>query len=388
MKIAWFHGHMLHTNSGGTRFVVDYATGLKRLFNHEVSVFCDCASKEVVERLSAGQVSVIQTDHISTHRPLYWLTLFWRNARKRKHLRHHLESTFDCIISSLFPMNVLIADFDVPKVQMCYEPFAFFYDAEFLKTFTVPQQLFFKLMKMFYEKGDKVAAAKMDQILTVNKTNLPKIEAIYGRSAIPVYAGIDPRSHPRASSDEIAGIRAKHPGSPLLFHSTDLTGIKGTYPLLKTIKLLLPDFPNLKLLVTVYLDLPGGIARLRKRIMKTGLADHVEYLGCLPKEQLPLYYCAVDFVCQPSLNQPASWPLKEAMLCGTPIIGGAESEEVDGKNGVSINVADPEQSAIVLRNLFTRGRSWFSIDIEELKATYSIDVCLGQFNSVLESVCK
>lgn len=387
MKIAWFHGNMQHTHSGGTRFVIDYSIGLKELFQHEITVFCDRASGEVVSQLKVMDIPVIETDWTSTNNPFYWLTLPWRNFRKRRKL-NYLEKEYDCIINSLFPMNVLVAGFRIPKVQMCYEPFAFFYDPGFLKNFTIPQQLFFRVMKVFYERSDKAAVAQMDSILTVNRTNLPKIEAIYGRTAVPVYAGIDPRVYHRASTSEITRVRERHPGNPLLFHSTDLTGIKGTYPLLETIKRLVPDVPGIKLLITVYLDLPDGIARLKKRIAEMGLEANVEYLGCLPKEELPLYYSAVDFACQPSLNQPANWPLKEAMLCGTPIIGGAESEEVNERNGAKINVSDSEESAQILKDLFAKNRSEFVIDVEWLKRNYSIDACLAQFNDVLESTCK
>lgn len=387
MKIAWFHGNMQHTNSGGTRFVIDYAIGLKQHFNHEVTVFCDQASSQVVSSLENAGVTVVVTDTTSTNNPFYWLTLPWRNRRKRRKLAY-VEREFACVVNSLFPMNLLVAGFNVPKVQMCYEPFAFFYDPGFLKNFTVPQQLFFRVMKVLYERADKSAVAKMGRILTVNKTNLPKIEAIYGRSATAVYAGIDSKVYHRAAPEEIARIREQHLGAPLLFHSTDLTGIKGTYPLLETIKQLLPDHPAIKLLVTVYLDLPDGIARLKKRIDEMGLQANVEYLGCLPKEQLPLYYSAVDFVCQPSLNQPANWPLKEAMLCGTPIIGGIESEEVDGSNGTRIDVSDPVRSTETLKALFARDRSSFIIDVEELNRQYSIESCLAKFNDMVMSVCK
>lgn len=382
MKIAWFHGNMQHTNSGGTRFVVDYSIGLKQLFNHDLTVFCDQASTEVASRLRDAGISVVETDRTSTNNPFYWLTLPWRNKCKRKMLGY-VEKEFDCIINSLFPMNVLVAEFNVPKVQMCYEPYAFFYDPGFLKNFTIPQQLFFRVMKLFYERADKAAVAKMEKLLTVNKTNLPKMETIYGRVATPVYAGIDTCTYHRASEEEITRIRGKFPGTPLLFHGTDLTGIKGTYPLLKIIKLLIADYPCIKLLVVVYLDLPDGIGRLKKKIKELGLESNVEYLSCLSRTQLPIYYSAVDFICQPSLNQPANWMLKEALMCGTPIIGGVESEEVTELNGTWIDVSKIVKSAETLRELFTRDRSSFVIDIEELNREYSFDACLAQFNDVV-----
>jgi glycosyltransferase involved in cell wall biosynthesis len=382
MRIAWFHSHLLNTNSGGTRFVIDYAIGVKQKFNHQVTIFCDCASDEVNSRFKDAGISLIELDKYSTNNFFYWLTLNQRIRKKQKQLVN-IEKDFDSIINSLFPMNMLVADFKIRKIQMCYEPFAFFYDPGFLKTFTVLQQFFFRLMKIFYSRNDKAAVKKMDKVLTLNKTNLPKIKNVYGRSAIPVYAGIDPKVYHRASNDEIIEIRKKHPGKPLLFHSSDLSGIKGTFPLLEIIKLLCSKYPGIKLLVTVYVDVPDGINRLKKRIQQLGLESNVEYLGCLPKEKLPLFYSSVDFVCQPSLNQPANWPLKEAMLCETPIIGGEESEEANEMNGAKINVLDPVRSAEILDKLFSIERSKFVIDKEALVRDYSIDSCLSFFNEMI-----
>ncbi len=385
MKIAWFHSHLLNTNSGGTRFVIDYAIGLKQLFNHDITIFCDCANTETLSYFMNAGITVIQIDRFSTNNFFYWLTLPWRNNWKRKKLQY-IELEFDRIVNSMFPMNMIISNFNIPKIQMCYEPFAFFYDEGFLKSFTFQQQLFFRLMKLLYQGYDKAAFTKMDRILTLNKTNLSKIEAVYGRSATPVYAGIDPKIYHRAPTNEINRIRKMHPGKPLLFHSTDLSGIKGTYPLLDIIKHLLPEFPEIKLLVTVYVDIPAGINKLNKYILEMGLESNVEYLGCLQKELLPIYYSSVDFVCQPGLNQPANWPLKEAMLCGTPIIGGVESEEVDTYNGTKINVNEIKKSVIILSKIFAKDRTKFSIDIEGLKQSYSIDNCLGLFNDLVTKV--
>lgn len=382
MRIAWFHSHLLNTNSGGTRFVIEYAIGLHQKFNHQVTIFCDCASSEVASRLKENGVSLIELDKYSTNNFKYWLTLDKRIRKKQNQLQY-VEKNFDCIVNSLFPMNVLVADFTIPKIQMCYEPFAFFYDRGFLKTFTIAQQLFFRLMKIFYSRGDKAAVKKMDKVLTLNKTNLPKIKNVYGRIATPVYAGIDPNVYHRASNVEIMEIKKRHSGTPLLFHSSDLSGIKGTFPLLEVIRLLLPKYPKIKLLITVYVDVPDAISRLKTKIQELGLESNVEYLGCLAKEQLPLYYSSVDFVCQPSLNQPANWPLKEAMLCETPIIGGEESEEVTELNGAKINVLDAVRSAEILDRLFSTDRSKFIIDKEGLKRDYSIDSCLSLFNEII-----
>jgi len=385
MRIAWFHGNMLHTNSGGTRFVVDYTVGLKHLFGHEVTVFCDCASAEIRLQLQEYGIPIVEMDQFSTNHPIYWLTLPVRILKKRKRLRH-VSKEFDCIVCSLFPMNLLVSKFSIPKVQMCYEPFAFFYDKRFMKNYTVVERLFFKVMTLLYSRWDKAAVREMSQVLTVNKTNLSKIRAIYGVDAMPVYAGIDPQVYKRASDQQISILREKYPGHPLLFHSTDLTGIKGTYPLLNIIKAVSKQFPSIKLLVTIYVNLPAGIQRFKNRVSEMKLEQYVEYLGCLPKEELPLYYSAVDFVCQPSINQPANWPLKEAQLCRTPIIGGIECEEVEDANGVRIDVTNLDESVRILIELFSKDRSLFKIDAEGLIRLYSIKTCLAKMNDIVTMV--
>lgn len=384
MEIAWFHSHLMNTNSGGTRFVIDYASGLAERFGHSVTLYCDIASKESVETLAASGVKVIQLDTASTNSPIYWLTLFLRIMRKRKKLEKTV-SRYDALISSMFPMNWLTAGFDAPKIQMCYEPFAFFYDKGFLQNFKLHHRLFFKVMKLFYQSYDKDSTLNAGRLLTVNKTNIPKIESEYGILPDVVYAGIDTRMYHRASQAEINAIRKKYAGSPILFHSTDLTGIKGTFPLLEVIAMLVKnDFPKLKLLITVYVSNPDGIRKLQACITRLGLDENVEYIGCLPKNELPLYYSAVDFVCQPSINQPANWPLKEALLCGTPIIGGAESEEAQHLvNGAKIDLRNPDDSYEKLKMLFSPDRS-FQIDNTALLADYSFNGCLDKFNRIIK----
>jgi glycosyltransferase involved in cell wall biosynthesis len=209
----------------------------------------------------------------------------------------------------------------------------------------------------------------------------------------PLYAGIDTELYKRAPAEEIAELRKKHPGFPLLFHSTDLTGIKGSYPLLEVINELRNSHPEIKLLFTVYVNDPVGTEKFLKRISELDLRKNVEFLGCLPKEKLPLYYSAVDFVCQPSINQPANWPLKESLLCGTPIIAGIESEEIrDFVNGCRIEVRDKNASAAKLCDLIARrGELNLEGSVAELLRDFSRTSCVAQLNRIIEEMyenCK
>lgn len=389
MRIAWFHSHLLNANSGGTRFVLDYSEGLHRYHGHEVTLFCDIASAETRGQMAERGLKLVELDTVSTNSPRYWLTLPLRLKNKRAVLAQTI-SEYDFIINSMFPMNWLTADLALPKLQMCYEPFAFFYDLGFLQNFKLHQRLFFRMMKLLYAGQDRIATRKMPRVLTINQTNIPKLREEYGLDATAVYAGIDTDLYHRADAAAIAEIRAKHSGQPLLFHSTDLTGIKGSYPLLEVIAALRNDYPHIKLLFTVYVNDPVGTEKFLYRIKELNLSGNVEFLGCLPRRQLPLYYSAVDFVCQPSVNQPANWPLKEAMLCGTPIIAGAESEEAeDFVNGVKVDIRSGAAAAIKIKALFNRrGELSLTASIDNLLANYSRESCIAQLNNIIGEVYR
>ena len=75
MRIAWFHSHLLHVNSGGTRFVLDYTEALQRNHGHQITLFCDVASREAVAQVEQAGMKLVQLDRESTNSPTYWLTL-------------------------------------------------------------------------------------------------------------------------------------------------------------------------------------------------------------------------------------------------------------------------------------------------------------------------
>lgn len=387
MRIAWFHSHLLHAHSGGTRFVLDYAGALHTRHGHAVTILCDTAGDPARQRCREMGMDLVELDTCSTNAPRYWLTLWRRIARKKARLTSLLAG-HDLVISSMFPMNWLTADVAMPRLQICYEPFAFFYDRVFLQNFRVHERAFFRLMARIYARHDQDATRHMSRVLTISHTNVPRLKATYGVDATPIYAGIDTVLFSRADDATIAAIRQRHPGQPLLIHGTDLTGIKGSYPLLEVLADLVPTHPAIRLLVTIYVDDPAGTAMFQERIAELGLGGHVDILGCLPREQLPAYYSAVDFVCQPSIRQPASWPLREAMLCGTPIIAGAESEEaVDFVNGIQVDIRDRTSAVAKFAAVFAR-REALTVDpsAAELRSHHSWEASVERLNHILEDV--
>ena len=94
----------------------------------------------------------------------------------------------------------------------------------------------------------------------------------------------------------------------------------------------------------------------------------------------------MDFVCQPSLNQPANWPLKEALLCETPIIGGIESEEVvDFVNGVKVNIKNSAESANKIIELIKKRDQLDTLAYwkESMSKQYSKYLFIEKLNSIL-----
>ena len=101
----------------------------------------------------------------------------------------------------------------------------------------------------------------------------------------------------------------------------------------------------------------------------------------------------MDFVCQPSINQPANWPLKESLLCGTPIIAGIESEEVrEFINGCRIEVRNTNAAVVKLLSLFQQ-RNQLNLDesIAELLKDYSRKSCVALLDRIIKDIyenCK
>ncbi len=327
---------------------------------------------------------LVTLDTSSTNSPLYWLTLAPRVAMKRRRLQGEIAS-YDMAITSMFPMNWVIESLQIPKIQVCYEPFAFFYDSRFKSSLRIHERLFFALTSVLYARFDRRSTRSIDRAVTVNETNVAKIKATYGVEARVVYAGVETSKFSKSRSHEVAALRARYSSEPLLLHSTDLSGTKGTVPLLSIFKRLLATFPRARLLITVYVQNAARLRELEQRIVKLGLDASVEILGCLPREALPLYYNAVDIVCQPSLDQPASWPLRESLMCGTSIVGGMQSEEVvEGVNGCRIDVTDVDGSVARLEELL---RTYASLEPivsgNKIKEAFSRDRSAAAFQGIL-----
>lgn len=382
LRIAWLHSHFLHFHSGGTQFVCNFAEHLQRALGCSVRFVVDVAAADARRFCTARDLALVELDRSSTNSPWYWLTLGARLRSKRPPIQA-LVAEADVVVSSMFPMNLLAGAAGKRHVQICFEPFAFFHDEECLAALTAPQRAFFRAMKLRWARADREAVRAADRVVTVNASNVERFRQVYGVEPAVVYLGYDSGFWRRPPADVCAAWRARWGEGPLLFHSTDLSGIKGTFELLAVVEQLARAVPSIKLLVTVYVDNPSGRAHFDAEVRERRLGRNVAVLGRVSRDELPTIYGAVDAVVQPG-NQPANGALREALLCETPIIGGPASEEViDERNGVRIDARRAEGAAERVRWLLAHrttldvagaGRSFiesrfpFARSVESLKA--------------------
>ena len=101
-----------------------------------------------------------------------------------------------------------------------------------------------------------------------------------------------------------------------------------------------------KLLIAQFLQEENYVRGLRERATELGLQEHVQFVGPIPHQEMPLYLNLADIMVSipPSDGMPQS--LYEAMACGTyPILGNLpQYQEMveDGVNGRLVKIGNVE----------------------------------------------
>jgi glycosyltransferase involved in cell wall biosynthesis len=105
---------------------------------------------------------------------------------------------------------------------------------------------------------------------------------------------------------------------PIIFTSRRLVNRVGLDKLLIAIATIKPRIPD------VWLAIGGrGVleAALKEQTAELGLKDHVEFLGFLPDDQLPIAYQAADLSVMPSQSfEGFGLAIVESLACGTPVV--------------------------------------------------------------------
>jgi len=337
--VLWLHSHFLNW-TGGHQFVYEVIMRLKKSYG--LTLVASTASPQAKAKFTEIGVDLRTVNVRSTNNALFWMTLPLQLSRESQHI--HTITRADpprVTITSMFPMNVVAESIGAPQVQLCWEPYALFWDRSYLRDFKLREKVFIRLARSLYGSMDIKATRKARTVLTLSKFNKQWISDVYGRHDAGItYEGVDTLFF---RPTRLQDIDATYKGFKTILHSTDFTAIKGTEYLIRALPFVKNAFPNLKVLVTHTLSNPVRQRQIQALAHELGVLDVIEFLGRVDYDLLPAYYSRADVVAQPSINQSMSLSVKEAMACGTPVVTSLEGDEqtADGDAGF---LADPRDS--------------------------------------------
>jgi glycosyltransferase involved in cell wall biosynthesis len=331
-KIVWLYPK-LEKWMGGTKYVFECSKKLSK--NYDLIVICQKGTELVLNEFKKENIVVVNLTSYSFTDPIFWVApklFIKRDVKKIK----KIIGEEAIIISSMFPMNIIASKFTNKHVQIIYEPFAFFFDDEFITSFGKNKVIFFKIMKYFYSHIDIVATKSSNSILALSNYEKNRIRKIYGVEAAVIYEGIDiDFFKPRDTSY----LSQKYSDVFPIMHSTGFDTFKGTDLVINSLPLLKECIPNFKLFITYTRENKKKLYYYKNFIKKNKLDLNVEFLGLLPYNKLPEYYSFSKFYLEPGKNRSMSLSNKEALACGIPVIRGNDSSEevIDGFNGFLVN---------------------------------------------------
>ncbi len=272
-KILWLHPHFLNW-MGGHRYIYEVIRRLNSRCGCEITLSTGAFSRFAKRQFHDIGIKTRELLGFSTNNPVYWLFLPIFLKIELNILKNEAKNA-DAVISSMFPMNVLASKLSRRTIQLCYEPYAFFHDPNFIAGFPFLQRFFVKLMARLYSSLDIKATKEAKKVLTLSRYNRDWIKKVYGRSdAIVVYEGVDTNFF-RPKHDP--GLEKKYKNYNVVFHSTDFTAIKGTPYLIQALSKVRKKIPNLRLLITHTLDNEKEKQKIIKLARDLGVLKNIEF---------------------------------------------------------------------------------------------------------------
>jgi glycosyltransferase involved in cell wall biosynthesis len=199
-----------------------------------------------------------------------------------------------------------------------------------------------------YHLINRVLSTLNDRILAVSqavKESVVRCDRISPEKIEVLYNGIDPSKFKGDFKD--SGARQQFGVTPedyLIGVVARLEEQKGHMILFGALKRLIPDFPQIKVLVV-----GDGTLRpvLEAKVTEMGLSEQVLFVGT--RKDIPAILAALDLFILPSLWEGFSLAILEALAMGTPVIatavGGASEVICSGYDGLLIPPG--EESSLV-----------------------------------------
>lgn len=352
VKIAWLHSHFL-LNSNGTRYVYEVIARLKTEF--DITIFVEKTNNKWKEKFRQIDIEVIEVLPFSSNHFLYWLffPLWVRQSLRTIQDRTH---GFDLIITSMFPMNWISTRLSKPTIQICFEPFAFFHDFNFIKSFNRYKRLAIRLISKMYIKYDFNGSQKSERLLVPNASVGNWVKKLYSRNPSGyTNLGVDTTLF-LPTIDET--LKSKYQKSKILFHLTDYTAITGTDLIIRMLPHIVRKIPQLKLIIAESISESQEKNNLVKLATSLKVDSYIEFIGQLPLADLPKYYSVANvyvFSGYPECvsTATASLSILEALSCGTQVVSSTaiSDEMIKEKVGYIINPHDSKKSASTIITL-------------------------------------
>lgn len=358
--LIWLYPHLSQWN-GGSRYVFEICKELSK--DYILIVVTSFALDEIKSEFESAGIRVEISNSASTSSVFYWLTLPWQLKKESSFLKKILhENTDSSVIASLFPSNIVAHRSTPHFIQVCWEPYAFFYDDNLIDDLSFLRKIFSKFMKLLYSRADKVAARSAASLLTLNYATGEWIKKIYGvKPSAYTYMGVDTDHFVKTHDKKIHDTYKKF---KIIFHSTDYTELKGTRWAIRAMPGIIKRSSNTLLLIS-----SPQVDKIRENNLlslasKLGVADKVKFIGNIPYADLPKYYSLARLylftgIGDSGAGAAASLSVLESLACETPVVRSnyTEEEVIHAENGFLVNPRDTDAVSSACNRILSSPKS-------------------------------
>lgn len=168
-----------------------------------------------------------------------------------------------------------------------------------------------------------------------------------------------------------------HPSPAIKTNSTPIFAFVGTPSYWKGFDLFVGALAKLRETNPDFSALVVGSAdkQAKQRVTERGLEEVVDFVGWVPRKELPKYYREADVLVNPSRYETEGMTSVEARACGTPVIG-SDIAAFEGKNTLTFSGGDInnlyEKLSQFLSNREQYSRTALST-VDEWSVVHSID---------------
>lgn len=380
-KIYWHYPHVRFW-MGGTSFIYDVAIQLKEL-GYNTTLVTQSGSEKILAKFKTVFDQVIVTSWISTHSLIYWIFFpVFISFDIIQCLKVMNEDKEGVHLATLFPSNFIVAMCSSilkrPFYYYCYEPFPFFQNPQFIKSFDFPKRQFLGLLAFIYKPLDTWATQRAEKIITLNAITQRMIQKVYDKQSIISGVGVDTQHFSPQKNDKY---KKMFQGKKIITHSTDYSKMKNTDLAIQIFAEVHKKDKNTVLMITSTRPDAPEKKIYTDRVQKLLLTSVVKFEGLLSYQDLPVLYSNSWVYLSTSADEmfgttSSNMPVKQSLACGTPALrANITTEDVeDGVSGYLIdpyNVSDSARKMLLCLKEFKKNRQMGLQGRNKIKKLYS-----------------